>query len=41
MDADELIDEYLAKHIGMVNGKKEDWEYHTDPRTGEETKELR
>ncbi len=34
MDADELIDDYLAEHVDMVNGKKEDWEYHTDPRTG-------
>ncbi len=24
MDTDELIDDYLAKHIDMVNGKKED-----------------
>ncbi len=22
----------------MVNGKKEDWEYHTDPRTGKKLK---
>ncbi len=35
MDAEELIDEYLAEHVDMVNSKKEDWEYHTDPRTGE------
>ncbi len=34
MDADELIDDYLAEHVDMVSGKKEDWEYHTDPRTG-------
>ncbi len=34
MDANELIDEYLAEHVDMVNTKKEDWEYHTDPRTG-------
>ncbi len=34
MDADELIDNYLAEHVDMVNDEKEDWEYHTDPRTG-------
>ncbi len=34
MDAKELINEYLAEHVDMVNNKKEDWEYHTDPRTG-------
>ena len=33
MDAEELINEYLAEHVGMVNSHKEDWEYHTDPRT--------
>ncbi len=38
MDADELIDDYLAEHVDMVNGKKEDWEYHTDPRTGKKLK---
>ncbi len=26
--------DYLAEHVDMVNGKKEDWEYHTDLRTG-------
>ncbi len=25
MDADELIDDYLAEHVDMVNGKKENW----------------
>ncbi len=34
MDTDELINEYLAEHVDIVNGKKEDWEYHKDPRTG-------
>ena len=34
MDADELIEEYLAEHVDMVNNGKEDWEYHIDPRTG-------
>ena len=34
MDADELIDDYLAEHVDMINGKKEDWEYHTDPGQG-------
>ncbi len=34
MDADELINVYLAEHVDMVNSKKEDWEYHIDPRTG-------
>ncbi len=34
MDADELIDEYLAEHVDMVSDKKEDWEFYTDPRTG-------
>ncbi len=34
MDADELIDDYLAEHVDMVNNEKEDWEYHIDPRTG-------
>ncbi len=38
MDADELIDDYLAEHVDMVNSKKEDWEYHTDPRTGKKLK---
>ncbi len=38
MDADELIDDYLAEHVDMVNGKKEDWEYHIDPRTGKKLK---
>ncbi len=33
MDAEELIDEYLAEHVDMVNNK-EDWEYHMDPRMG-------
>ncbi len=40
MDADELIDDYLTEHIDMVNDEKEDWEYHTDPRDGEETQKL-
>ncbi len=40
MDAKELIDEYLAEHVDMVNSKKEDWEYHTDPRDGEGTLKL-
>ncbi len=34
MDADELIDDYLAKHVDRVNNEKEDWEYHIDPWTG-------
>ncbi len=38
MDADELIDNYLAEHVDMVNGKKEDWEYHTDPWTRKKLK---
>ncbi len=38
MEADELIDKYLAKHIGMVSNGKEDWEFYTDPRTGRKLK---
>ncbi len=38
MDADEPINKYLAEHVGMVNGKKEDWEYHTDPWMGKKLK---
>ncbi len=40
MDTDELIDDYLAEHVDMVNGKKEDWEYHTRSQNREETQKL-
>ncbi len=36
MDADELVDEYLAEHIDMVNSRKanwQDWQSYTDPFT--------
>ncbi len=38
MDTDELIDEYLAEHVDLVNSKKEDWQFYTDPRTGKKLK---
>ncbi len=34
MDANELIEDYLAEHVDMVHNKKEDWEYCTDPQMG-------
>ncbi len=35
MDAEELIDKYLAKHVDMVNHKGDDWSWqsYTDPFT--------
>ncbi len=35
MDAEELIDEYLAEHVDMVNHKGDDWSWqsYTDPFT--------
>ncbi len=37
MDAEELINEYLAKHVDMVNSRKangmEDWQSYKDPFT--------
>ncbi len=40
MDADELIDDYLTKHIDMVNDEKEDWGVPHRPENGEETQKL-
>ncbi len=34
MDTEELIDKYLAEHVGMVNHGVEDWQSYTDPVTG-------
>ncbi len=34
MDAKELIDEYLAKHVDMVVSKQTDWQSYTDASTG-------
>ncbi len=35
MDTKELIDEYLTKHVDMVNRKDDDWSWqsYTDPFT--------
>ncbi len=41
MDTEELVDEYLTKHVGMVSNKKEDWEFYTDPRTGKRLKNYK
>ncbi len=35
MDAEELINEYLAKHVDMVNSRKANWQCHENPLTGE------
>ncbi len=40
MDADELIDDYLAEHVDMVNGKKEGLGVSHRSKDGEETQEL-
>ncbi len=34
MDAKELIDEYLAEHVDMVNARKANWQFYLNPRTG-------
>ncbi len=34
MDADELVDKYLAKHVDMVISKRADWQSYMDKRTG-------
>ncbi len=34
MDADELIDEYLAEHVEAVIKRQEDWQSYTDPFMG-------
>ncbi len=34
MDAEELIDEYLAEHVDMVNSRKTNWQCHENPLTG-------
>ena len=34
MDANELIDEYLAEHVDAVINRQEDWQSYTDPFTG-------
>ncbi len=28
MDAEELIDEYLAEHVDMVNARKANWQFY-------------
>ncbi len=33
MDADELIEEFLAEHIDMVINKTPDWHFYIDPFT--------
>ncbi len=35
MDAEELIDEYLAEHVDMVNTRKANWQFYLNPKTGE------
>ncbi len=34
MDADELIDDYLAQKINRTEHETEDWQSYTDPFTG-------
>ncbi len=33
MDADELIEEFLAEHIDKINTRSPNWQSYTDPRT--------
>ncbi len=33
MDADELIEEFLAEHIDKINIRSPNWQSYTDPRT--------
>ncbi len=35
MDTEELIDEYLAEHVNMVNSRKANWQCYEDPLMGE------